>query len=302
MIYLHHYPASLFSEKIRVMLGYLDLPWHSVEIAPIMPRPELMPLSGGYRRTPVLQIGANVYADTAIISRGLARHSGNTHLFAHGFAAHRTADWADSQLFRITVALNFRPEALGAMMGNFTPEQAEAFAKDRAELSGDQPIASMTPDAAMAYLSHALNELEADVAQRPFLFGDQPSIADFSVYHNLWFLKANPVNASLLDGYGAIADWYARMQAFGHGSVTETPAANALSAALTATPEVPELGSEHGLLGQNVTVTPVDYGCIPVAGQLVAADSAEVVIARETPETGAVYNHFPQAGFEVAPV
>ena len=31
-IYLHHYPASLFSEKIRLMLGYLEVPWHSVEV------------------------------------------------------------------------------------------------------------------------------------------------------------------------------------------------------------------------------------------------------------------------------
>ncbi|MGK0259491.1 MAG: glutathione S-transferase, partial [Candidatus Azotimanducaceae bacterium] len=74
MIYLHHYPASLFSEKIRLMLGYLDQTWNSVTIGSIMPRPRLMPLSGGYRRTPVLQIGANVYCDTQIIAKALARH------------------------------------------------------------------------------------------------------------------------------------------------------------------------------------------------------------------------------------
>ena len=36
---LHHYEGSLFSEKIRLMLGYYGLPWESVEISPIMPRP-----------------------------------------------------------------------------------------------------------------------------------------------------------------------------------------------------------------------------------------------------------------------
>ena len=71
-IYLHHYPASLFSEKIRLLLGYLGAAWHSVEIPSIMPRPLLMPLSGGYRRIPVAQIGADVYCDTKIIARALA--------------------------------------------------------------------------------------------------------------------------------------------------------------------------------------------------------------------------------------
>ena len=68
-IYLHHYPASTFSEKIRALFGYLDLEWHSVETSVIMPRPLLMPLSGGYRRIPVAQIGADVYCDTKIIAR-----------------------------------------------------------------------------------------------------------------------------------------------------------------------------------------------------------------------------------------
>ncbi len=63
-IYLHHYPASPFSEKIRALLGVLDLEWYSVETSIIMPRPLLMPLSGGYRRIPVAQIGADVYCVT----------------------------------------------------------------------------------------------------------------------------------------------------------------------------------------------------------------------------------------------
>ncbi|MEM9622499.1 MAG: glutathione S-transferase family protein [Pseudomonadota bacterium] len=307
MIYLHHYPASLFSEKIRALLGYYQLTWQSVEISSIMPRPLLMPLSGGYRRTPVLQIDANVYSDTKIICRALARLTGDTGLYPEqlGFAAHRTADWADTTLFRVTVALNFRPEALVAMMGNFSEEEAAAFAKDRAELSGDAPIASLSPQAALAYLDHALTELESGLAGAEFLMGDRPCIADFSVYHNLWFLKNNPVNAPLLDGYSQVQAWYARMAAFGHGDMNESTGDAALQAALNALPELPALTPAPNFAfasGQQVSVTPVDYGCIPVAGELVASDHQEVVIARETPETGPVYNHFPQAGFSVDPV
>ncbi len=303
MIYLHHYPASLFSEKIRLMLGYHGLEWHSVEIPSIMPRPLLMPLSGGYRRTPVLQIGADVYCDTKVIGRALARHTGDETLYAPGFAAHRIADWADTQLFRVTVALNFRPEALVAMMGQFSEEEAAAFAKDRAELSGDQPIASLTPDAAFAYLDHTLAELEGSLANTSFLFGDAPSIADFALYHNLWFLKNNPVNASVLAPYGAVEAWYERLVAFGHGSVVESDGEAALAAAQAAQPLALTLEASPDFAftpGTEVTVTPVDYGCIPVAGTLVAADHQEVVVARQTEETGLVHTHFPLAGFTVA--
>ena len=303
MIYLHHYPASLFSEKIRLLLGHYQLSWHSVEIPSIMPRPLLMPLSGGYRRTPVLQIGANVYADTKIICKGLARHTGDHGLYAPGFAAHRTADWADTQLFRVTVALNFRPEALSVMMGQFSEEEAAAFAKDRAELSGDQPIASLSPAAALAYLSHALAELEETLeASGAFMFGDAPSIADFAVYHNLWFLNNNPVNAPLLQPYAGVCAWYERMRAMGHGDMAESDGAAALADARDCEPELPVLAPPPAAefqVGQMVSVTPVDYGCIPVTGTLVALGQDEVVIERVTEETGKVYNHFPQAGFEI---
>ena len=304
-IYLHHYPPSLFSEKIRLMLGYLGLPWRSVIIPSIMPRPLLMPLSGGYRKTPVLQIGANVYCDSRIIARGLARHAGDTTLYAHGFAAHRVADWADSHLFSVTVALNFSPRAVAAMMGSFPPDEAAAFQKDRAELvKGAPPIATLSPDAALASLQHYLNELNASVAQG-FLFGDTPCIADFSVYHCLWFVNNNPVNALLLDAYPAVRGWMARMAVFGHGEVTPADGAEALAHAQTATPTVPPVQNvlpEGWALDEPVAVTPVDYGRVPVTGSLVAWSREEVVIARETPETGPVFVHFPSSGFEVTRV
>ncbi|MEM8768821.1 MAG: glutathione S-transferase family protein, partial [Pseudomonadota bacterium] len=186
-VYLHHYPASLFSEKVRVLLGYLGVPWHSVEITSIMPRPLLMPLTGGYRKTPTLQIGANVYCDTAVITAALIRHTGNSTLFAPGFSAHRTAEWADSTLFRTTVALNFRPEAIGGFMGQMSAEEVAAFQADRAELAGDAPLVSIAPETALTQFAAYLSQLEASLSQ-DFLYGAAPSIADFAVYHCLWFV------------------------------------------------------------------------------------------------------------------
>ena len=74
-IILHHYDLSPFSEKIRRVLAYKKIAWHAVEQPIMAPKPELTPLTGGYRRIPVMQIGADIYCDTALIARVLeARH------------------------------------------------------------------------------------------------------------------------------------------------------------------------------------------------------------------------------------
>jgi glutathione S-transferase len=65
-IILHHFDQSPFSEKIRLIFGFKGLSWKSVRIPRVMPRPDLTPLTGGYRRTPVMQIGADIFCDTQI--------------------------------------------------------------------------------------------------------------------------------------------------------------------------------------------------------------------------------------------
>ena len=72
-IILHHYPQSPVAEKVRVGLGIKGLAWASVEIPRIPPKPLLMPLTGGYRRTPVMQIGADIYCDSQCILREIER-------------------------------------------------------------------------------------------------------------------------------------------------------------------------------------------------------------------------------------
>ena len=304
MIHLHHYPESLFSEKIRVMLGHLGLAWASVEIPSIMPRPLLMPLSGGYRKTPCLQIGANVYCDTAVIARGLDRHVGGSGLFAPGFAALRFAEWADSHLFRVTVALNFAPENVAALMASRSPEEVAAFAKDRAELSKGAPVVQLETDVARGYLAAYLDDLERTL-ESPFLFGEAPCIADFSLYHNLWFLEHHPTNAKLLEPYGNVGAFLRRVASFGYGEVSESDGEAALADARGSEPVLPELPEEppQGVaLGQTVAVTPADYGRIPVTGRLVACSAQEIVLEREAPEVGHVMTHFPSAGFQIAAV
>src|ERR1700732_4697923 len=100
-IILHHFEKSPFSEKVRVVFGLKNIEWTSVLISRIMPRPDLMPLTGGYRRTPVMQVGADIYCDTACILRALDRLLPGPTLFPNGEAGLSTpiAYWAEKALF-----------------------------------------------------------------------------------------------------------------------------------------------------------------------------------------------------------
>ena len=83
-IILHHYDLSPFSEKIRLALGYKGLDWKSVVVEAVPPRPALDALTGGYRRVPVLQVGADIYCDTEVIFRALERIKAEPALYPTG--------------------------------------------------------------------------------------------------------------------------------------------------------------------------------------------------------------------------
>ena len=59
-VIFHAYPQSPVAEKVRVAFGIKGLAWRKVEIPRLPPKPMLTALTGGYRRTPVMQIGADI--------------------------------------------------------------------------------------------------------------------------------------------------------------------------------------------------------------------------------------------------
>ena len=66
---LHQYDISPFSQKAQKMMGLKELSWQSVEMPMIAPKPDVEALTGGYRGTPVLQIGQDVFIDNWMIAR-----------------------------------------------------------------------------------------------------------------------------------------------------------------------------------------------------------------------------------------
>lgn len=304
-IILHHYPASLFAEKARLMLGFKGLSWRSVSIPSIMPKPDLTALTGGYRKTPVLQIGADIYCDTALMARRLEQEKSSPAFFPEGqeFTVASFAAWADSVMFLHAVSLVFQPESLAARFAKVPPEAVKAFVADRATLFDGGNATRLPAEQAKHQWPTLMSRLELQLERNgDFLFG-APSIADFSVAHTLWFLKQTPVTAPLVDDYPGVAAWLGRVLGFGHGAPSELSAADAVEIAAKATPAaLPEENfvDPNGFkAGDQVTISAIDYGVDPVEGELVFSGLEELILRREDERAGVVHVHFPRVGFRL---
>jgi glutathione S-transferase len=295
---LHHYDTSPFSEKVRIAFGFKDLAWSSVIQPVIMPKPDLLPLTGGYRRIPVLQAGADVYCDTqAILAELDARHP-EPRLARGGDWAVNI--WADRLFFQASVAVIF------GVIGDNVPKE---FIADREQLSG-RPFDMAAMKAAAIpmraqWLAYAA-WIEAGLVGENFLGGSVPSLADVAAYMNVWWMSAAVPKdaAALLEPLPHVLAWRERMSGLGHGQRSELAPAEALAVAREAEPAPPPAHDPANVLGlspgDEVTVAADDYGRDPVTGRLVALTARRVVIARESDELGRIHIHFPRIGYLVA--
>jgi glutathione S-transferase len=303
---LHHYPTSPFAEKARLLLGFKGLSWRSVKISPVMPKPDLTALTGGYRKTPVLQIGADIYCDTSLIARRLEQEKALPAFFPEGqeMIAATFAAWADSVVFQHAISLVFQPESIAVRFGKLPPEAIKAFLADRAGLFSGGSATKLSAEQARHQWPTIMGRLELQLQreQGDFLFGE-PSIADFALAHCLWFLKATPVTSPLVDAYPAVSAWFGRVIGFGHGAFSEMTAEEALEVARNASPAAlpdEQFDEPNGFeIGQQVVIAATDYGVDPVAGELLFAGSEELILRREDERGVVVHVHFPRFGFRI---
>ncbi|MEO8039026.1 MAG: glutathione S-transferase family protein [Betaproteobacteria bacterium] len=298
---LHNYPNSPFAEKIRLILGFKGLDWRSVQIPRVLPKPDLLPLTGGYRKTPVMQIGADVYCDSSCIARELEQRHPAPSLFpddSHGVATMLGA-WADRTLFFDVVGVVF------GTLGNMVPKDLR---EDRLRFSGgvmdldryqsEQPQLRSQLRAHLFWIERAFDD------GRPFLLGPMPTWADFCCYSPVWMVQGRVPELKMLDDMPRTRAWFERMTAFGHGRPTELEAKEALRIAHGTAPEAVQLGHPEApdgfVAGVPVTVAADDYGKDPVAGTIVSMNAQTVVLRRADPVVGEVNVHFPRAGFVLA--
>ncbi|WP_341903940.1 glutathione S-transferase family protein [Polaromonas sp. YR568] len=299
---LHHYPLSPFAEKIRLVLGAKKLAWKSVIIPSVMPKPDLVALTGGYRKTPVLQIGADIYCDTALICDVLEHLQPEPALYPlHAKGLARTlAHWADNTLFWTAMAYSTQPKGFAQLFEKAGPEAARAFGEDRKAMSAGMPRIRPA-DAAAGYRSY-LRRISDMLGEHPFLLGQTPSIADFSMYHPLWFTRVRtPAVADIFNATPLVLEWMDRVAALGHGTMEDLSASGAIAVAAAATPAAlsgDAFQDDHGIaLGSRVVITSESFGPEPTEGELLAATRMHYTLRRTDKRAGTVHVHFPRIGY-----
>ena len=302
MFILHHYSMSPFSEKLRLMFGYAGVPWQSLPSPEMPPRPNIDPLSGGYRRIPIAQVGADIFCDSRLISAEIARESQRSSLDpAAASAAERDyAAHLEGEVFWAAVLSIGAGRTIRQLLRNVGVWKTLRFIKDRAGIGRTARVAVPSARQAGTNFEEHLRELEQRL-QADFLSGQAaPSHLDFAAYHTLWFQRVVgevPMSLTL----PRVEAWYTRMSDFGHGAVEEISRQQAFDVAAKATPrEVPADHAQDALVGSTVTVAPTDYALEGVRGTLVGSSDERWIVARQTDQFGPVHVHFPRQGFELS--
>ena len=304
-IILHNYPQSPVAEKVRVAFGIKGLAWRDVEIPRITPKPMLTPLTGGYRRTPVMQIGADIYCDSQCIIRELERRHPKPSFMPTPEAGLMwcLSRWTDGALFDLAVKL-----VLGSAGDNLPKD----FAEDRGRLYLGENWAEGLKRA-NAQLPHLVAQMRAPLAWvddqlkdgRTFLLGPAAAAIDAQIYYVVWFIRGRwEGGPSMLSEFPNLVRWEDTVRAIGHGATSSMSPEDAIARAKGLEP-IAETGvapnDPQGLtVGAPVTVhTDVDGGEQPVAGALRFANAETIVVERNAGDIGTLCVHFPRAGYRV---
>jgi glutathione S-transferase len=293
---LHHYDMSPYAEKIRLALGVKGIAWRSVQTPMILPKPDHFELTGGYRRVPVLQIGADIYCDTHLITRVLDQIQPSPPLSPPGQEGIdlSVSRWAETS-FMIVILAYFG-------IGNVFPED---FVEDRKKtmIPPDMNLdgASRVVGTKLLQLRNNIEQLESMLADgRPYLLGDSVSTADLSAYHPLMLLGMHERTQAQLDGLNAVAEWMTRIRSIGHGEVIPFDPIEAIEVALNSEPIVFEdepVYPDGMSAGDPVLVLPDEYGSGNVTGQLAPSGIRDIAIRRTTERAGDVVVHFPREDY-----
>jgi len=304
-IILHHYDRSPYSEKMRLALRLKNLAWSSVEIPSIMPKPDLTCLTGGYRRTPVMQIGADIFCDTAIMLSELERRFQipSLNLPGHEGVAKMIGAWTDGKWFQTSV---------GVIFGAIGDQMPQAFLDDRTKMSG-RPFNTAEMKAAAPVLRDQWRAQLLWIEERlsggegagigHWMIGTKPGMADVHAFMNPWFVEQSVPDflAECFQDTPRTQSWYERMKAVQGPAPEAISADEAIDIARAAAPRLKPASTANDLRdfepGDHVAIAPDDYAKDWVEGELVVANGERVIIARQDERAENLHLHFPRVGY-----
>ena len=304
-IILHQFERSPFSEKIRLALRMKNLAWSAVEIPSIMPKPDLMPLTGGYRRTPVMQIGADIYCDTQLMLPELERRFQlpALDLPGHEGLARMVGAWVDTKWFQTSV---------GVIFGEVGDKMPKEFIEDRTKMSGRpfdveamKAAAPVLRDQWRAQLMWIEERLDGGrhAGTGDWLVGTKPGLVDVHAFMNPWFVEKNVPDflERCFEDAPLTRSWYGRLKDYRGQAPEKISGQDAIDVAHNAAPRLKPASTAHDLRdfepGERVTIAPDDYAKDWVEGDLVIANAERVIIARQDERADNLHVHFPRVGY-----
>lgn len=297
---IHHYPQSPASEKVRAFLGLKGIEWKSVIIPRIPPKPKLTALTGGFRLTPVMQIGADIYCDTTCIISELESRYPDPEMIPPGMPS---AEWHmggadDVELFKTAIAIVFS-DGLDHMPRGFAQDRIGLYFDGADKNSYFTDNLSNNLDIIRAYF----DKIDTAVASNQYVRGDAPSVSDAVGYYIAWFLRGRYSGGpDLIATFPLLESWEARIRNIGHGKEVHYSDDAALEDGKSNSPVV-GLGvtasDTFGLeLGQNISVRPADDENVSI-GSLITLTDERVSIKRTDNVLGDLAIHFPRSGYVI---
>ena len=287
---------SPYSEKLRLTMGLLKMRWMSAQVAAYPPREALAALVGGYRRIPVLQIGAHIYCDTRLAFAALVGNESDYLRLSGGGEALR--QWAEQEVFFAVIAAASLYRAVRLLTRELGFWGLMRFARDRIAMTRGATIVQPGGNAARDILSSFIRHLEERLQEGACLSGPEIGYLDLCCFHPLWM--ACQIDSRIKATWPlAVHRWFETIQSLGHGEIvpatpdTITDAIDQEAGLFAGDIEPPFLEAEW------VTIRPTDYARDESCGVLVLFDKRRAVLKRELPDGGAVYLHFPRDGFEI---
>jgi len=297
---LHQYDISPFSQKAQKMMGLKGLAWHSIEMPLIAPKPDVEALTGGYRGTPVLQCGADIYVDNWMIARALDHYDPSLPLINGRGALQSAAGYAWSERFFIPL--------LQTAFATYKNQWDDDFRADRQQVFPDvdfNTLAVVDPERrsqVRAFVSAIAAQLTSG---NDFLNGEHPDGWDVHVWGMCWMIhSALPDLVPVVTAFPAVVNWYQRMSDLGVGERSDATIELAWSelkqSQKAPLPDTPVDEPLRDWLGQQVVVGTGSADRGASTGRLLAVDGEQVVIASEPREGVSAQVWFPRFGYALS--
>ena len=297
---LHQYDISPFSQKAQKMMGLKGLSWQSVEMPMIAPKPDVEALTGGYRGTPVLQIGRDVFIDNWMIARALDEFDAN------GPAVNVQGGLREAALYAWAERL-FTP-LLHAALAVYQSKWDADFLADRKRVFPDVNFDTLEAGDSdrRSQVRAYLGTVEAQLSMgQGFLGGAQADGWDIHVWGMVWMIySALPTLMPIVETFPRLTDWYERMSALGTGDRADAEIDIAWQALKEGPakplPDTPDHESLAQWVGHavDISVGSADRGS--ASGRLLAVDHEQVVLGVEPISGEAAQVWFPRFGYHVS--